>query len=86
MRIPGRLEERLLAIEGQHAVLGPAHRRWSGHSVTVNRDVWSSWDWTAGGEEWSSSPEWKASLIEEVLVPATADAHAVLEIGPGAGR
>jgi ubiquinone/menaquinone biosynthesis C-methylase UbiE len=55
-------------------------------SASMNREVWNSWDWKAGGEEWTLSPEWKQSLVRQVLrkyIPAGKD---VLEIGPGAGR
>src|SRR5947209_6264611 len=55
-------------------------------SASMNREVWNSWDWKAGGEEWTLSPEWKDSLVRNVLrkyIPAGKD---VLEIGPGAGR
>lgn len=84
--LPERIEERLLRLEGRRGVLGPAHRRWSEHSVSVNRDVWSGWDWAQGGEEWSASPVWKSALVAEVLLPAVDGAEVVLEIGPGAGR
>ncbi len=84
--LPDRIEERLLRIEGEHGVLGPAHRRWSQHSAQANRAIWTEWDWAAGGEEWSASPEWKESLVEEVLAPAAEAAETILEIGPGGGR
>jgi ubiquinone/menaquinone biosynthesis C-methylase UbiE len=83
------LEARMLRIEGARGILGPAHRAYSGHSAEENREIWTTWDWSQGGNEWNDSddPElWKASLIEEVLLPHLGDAHAVLEIGPGAGR
>lgn len=84
-----RIEEQLLAIEGARGVLGPAHRMYRGHSADDNRGVWSTWDWSRGGDEWNDTddPElWKATLIDEVLLPYLGDAQAVLEIGPGAGR
>ncbi len=83
------IEARMLRIEGARGVLGPAHRAYSGHSPEENREIWSTWDWSQGGNEWNDSDEperWKASLIEEVLLPSLGDARAVLEIGPGAGR
>lgn len=83
------IEAALLKIEGQRGVLGPAHRAYTGHSASENRDVWSGWDWSHRGEEWNDADEpeqWKASLIEEVLMPHLEGARAVLEIGPGGGR
>ncbi len=40
-------------------------------------------------DEWNDSDEpgqWKATLIDEVLLPNLGDARAILEIGPGGGR
>lgn len=84
--LPARIEGALLDMEGRKGVLGPAHRRWSEHSVTTNRYIWSTWDWSDQGEEWTASPEWKASLIDAVLRPALTGSGVILEIGPGAGR
>lgn len=85
-KVPDRLEERLLTIEGRRGVLGRAHRRWTQHSAAANREVWTDWDWGRSGEEWTASPEWKASLIEDVLEPTMPSGGVLLEIGPGAGR
>ena len=79
------VEDQLLAIEGKRGTLGPAHLRHHGNSPAENRNYWSSWDWSAAGEEWTESPEWKASLVDEVLAP-TMTGGTLLEIGPGAGR
>ncbi|HEV2057774.1 MAG TPA: class I SAM-dependent methyltransferase [Solirubrobacteraceae bacterium] len=83
------IEAQLLKIEGAQGVLGPAHRAYSGHSPGENRAIWTAWDWSRGGDEWNdtSEPEqWKATLIDEVLLPSRGDARAILEIGPGGGR
>lgn len=83
------IETRMLRIEGARGVLGPAHRAYSGHSAGENREIWTDWDWSQGGNEWNDSDEperWKATLIEEVLLPHLGDARRVLEVGPGAGR
>ena len=88
-RTAERIEERLLAIEGSQGVLGPAHRAYTGHSSSENRAIWSTWDWSRGGNEWNDTDEpeqWKAALIDEVLLPHLDDARAILEIGPGGGR
>jgi SAM-dependent methyltransferase len=75
-----------LEREQRRGVLGPAHRAWGEHSASENRRRWTSWDWTAHGEEWTASPEWKRALIEEVLLPRVPVGAAVLEIGAGGGR
>lgn len=84
--IPAQLDERMLVVEGDRGVLGPAHRRWAQHSVATNREIWSHWEWSNRGEEWTASPDWKQSVIDDVLRPAIPDGGTVLEIGPGAGR
>jgi len=56
------------------------------NSATLNRHIWNSWDWSAQGDEWSSSPEWKESVIRSVLEPNIPAGCSILEIGPGAGR
>lgn len=56
------------------------------HSAGANRRLWDAWDWSDGGEEWTPSPAWKQSLIDQVIVPNTRRAPVTLEIGPGGGR
>jgi|GEM_PF-615512 len=56
------------------------------HIVAKNYETWQSWDWESGGEEWTVSPEWKQSLIKEVMLKYIQPGKTVLEIGPGAGR
>lgn len=56
------------------------------NSVNDNIAVWSEWDWSRYGEEWSNNPEWKQSLVEEVLLPYMGGRESILEIGPGGGR
>jgi SAM-dependent methyltransferase len=75
-----------LTREQRRGVLGSAHRRWRDNSAVANRDRWTRWDWSDGGEEWNASPEWKQALVEHVLLPWIPRDGVVLEIGPGAGR
>jgi ubiquinone/menaquinone biosynthesis C-methylase UbiE len=56
------------------------------NSAALNRHIWNSWDWSAQGDEWNNSEEWKQSLIRCVLQPNIARDGSILEIGPGAGR
>jgi SAM-dependent methyltransferase len=81
-----RIEDRLLTLEGRRGILGPAHRAWRGNEPEANRERWTEWDWSAKGEEWTASPEWKQALIDDVLLPTIPAGGAVLEIGPGGGR
>lgn len=85
-RLSSELENRLLVIEGARGILGAAHRSYRDHSIAHNKELFRRWDWSSGGEEWSVSPEWKASLVEDVLSPTIDRAGVILEIGPGAGR
>jgi SAM-dependent methyltransferase len=80
------VEDRRLTAEQQRGVLGPAHRRWGDHSATKNRSRWNGWDWSARGEEWNASEEWKLALIDDVLKRWIPAGVAVIEIGPGGGR
>ena len=56
------------------------------NSVALNRAIWDAWDWDAGGEEWTPSPDWKDSCIRCVLERYLPRGGRVLEIGPGGGR
>jgi ubiquinone/menaquinone biosynthesis C-methylase UbiE len=55
-------------------------------SLKANKEIWDNWNWEAGGEEWTLSPEWKESLIRNVLHRYIHPGGHILEIGPGAGR
>ncbi|HEY1590752.1 MAG TPA: class I SAM-dependent methyltransferase [Solirubrobacteraceae bacterium] len=86
LRLRWGLEDRRLTAEQRRGVLGRAHRRWGDHSATKNRSRWNGWDWSARGEEWNASEEWKLALIDDVLRRWIPDGGAVVEIGPGGGR
>ncbi len=81
-----RAERRLLEIEGERGVLGPAHAAWQDHAPGVNKEHWGGWDWDRRGEEWNLSAAWKQGLIDDVLLATIPAGGTVLEIGPGAGR
>ncbi len=55
-------------------------------SLGVNKEIWENWDWQAEGEEWTPSPEWKESLLRNVLRRYIPHGGHIMEIGPGAGR
>ena len=56
------------------------------NSKALNKAIWEAWDWGAGGDEWTPSPEWKASVMKCVLERYIPSGVKVLEIGPGGGR
>lgn len=56
------------------------------NSKKLNKAIWEAWDWSAAGEEWTPSAEWKESLIAHVLDKYVPKGGSLLEIGPGAGR
>lgn len=56
------------------------------NSPAMNKVIWEAWDWSAKGEEWTPSPEWKTSVIEKILKPHMNPDGVILEIGPGGGR
>jgi ubiquinone/menaquinone biosynthesis C-methylase UbiE len=55
-------------------------------SLRTNKEIWEHWNWESGGDEWTLCPEWKDSLIKNVLRRYIPPGGHVLEIGPGAGR
>ena len=55
-------------------------------SLKANKEIWENWNWDGGGEEWTPSPEWKDSLLKNVLRQYIRPGGHILEIGPGAGR
>ena len=56
------------------------------NSRALNKAIWESWDWGGGGDEWTPSDEWKASVMKCVLRKYIPEGRRVLEIGPGGGR
>ncbi len=56
------------------------------NSVKLNAEIWNQWDWSAGGEEWTQSEDWKRSLLKNVLQKHVPPKSRILEIGPGGGR
>lgn len=56
------------------------------NSPNMNRQIWDNWDWSAKGEEWTLSPEWKESVLSTILRKHIPQGVDVLEIGPGGGR
>lgn len=56
------------------------------NSRELNKAIWESWDWSAAGEEWTPSEEWKSSVIRCVLDRRIPSDSRILEIGPGGGR
>jgi len=56
------------------------------NSTSANKYIWENWNWSARGEEWTPSSEWKASVVRTFLDPFFTDRSVILELGPGAGR
>jgi SAM-dependent methyltransferase len=56
------------------------------NTIPANLALWSRYDWSAKGEEWSNSPEFKLGIIRKILIPNVPSGSRILEIGPGAGR
>lgn len=85
-RLGWQLTDMRLKREQRQGVLGRAHRSWRGNSAADNRERWTGWDWSNGGEEWNASAAWKQALIDDVLIARIPADRVVLEIGPGASR
>jgi len=56
------------------------------NSVASQRAIWDSWNWRQQGEEWTASPGWKKSIVQNFISRFIPNESRVLEIGPGAGR
>ena len=56
------------------------------HSVEENTLKWNSYRWERGEDEWTSSDEWKQSVIDTVMLGNIRPDSVVIEIGPGFGR
>ena len=56
------------------------------NSTSANKYIWENWNWSARGEEWTLSSEWKASIVQTFLDPFFSNRSVILEVGPGAGR
>ena len=78
-RIVGALEHRMKRFEVARAIPGE-------NTKEINRETWSRWDWSRGGEEWSPSPQWKRAFAEDVIERYLGNRSTIVEIGPGAGR
>ena len=74
------LNQYLRRLEAKHNLPGM-------NSEELNVLIWETWNWEMkGGEEWTISPEWKQSIIDDVMLKYLTPGKAVLEIGPGAGK
>jgi ubiquinone/menaquinone biosynthesis C-methylase UbiE len=89
------LDSALGRIERRRFILGPSTISSSHNTSDQNLDMWTEWDWSHSGEEWTEHAslykaadpmEWKARLVEDVMYRFVPESSTVLEIGPGAGR
>lgn len=71
-RSSGRLEKKL-SLPGSH-------------SVEENALKWNNYRWERGENEWTSSAEWKQSVIDDIMLRNIEADSTVIEIGPGFGR
>ncbi|HEY6357859.1 MAG TPA: class I SAM-dependent methyltransferase [Vicinamibacterales bacterium] len=80
------LDNRLAAIERRQGIVEPWTVSARRFTASDNRALYDSYDWGALGEEWTSSPAWKAAVVAECLLPNVPENGVALEIGPGGGR
>ena len=71
-RVSARLEKKL-SLPGSH-------------SVEENALKWNNYRWEHGENEWTSSAEWKQSVIDDIMLSNIQPGSVVIEIGPGFGR
>ena len=56
------------------------------NSIEENALKWNNYRWERGENEWTSSAEWKQSVIDTIILGNIPSDSVVLEIGPGFGR
>ncbi|MCK4817115.1 hypothetical protein KA005_15200, partial [bacterium] len=78
-RVSRLLTKRMESLETRFKLPGD-------NTVARNYAVWQDYNWGKKGEEWTVSPEWKQSLIDEVMLRYITPGKTIVEIGPGAGR
>ncbi len=44
--------------------------------------MWSARNWSRADEEWTESPEWKATLVDKILLAEISPGGVVPEVGP----
>lgn len=72
-------QRRMIELERKHGLAGS-------NSIRSNYDMWQWYDWRLKGEEWSSSPAWKESVVHHIMERWLEPGKTILEIGPGVGR
>ena len=80
------LVESLRLVEKGSAGLEKKYALPGSHSVEENTLKWNNYRWERGEEEWTSSDEWKQSVIDTIMLGNIQPDSVVLEIGPGFGR
>ena len=77
-------------VQGTQLLVRKYYRKLRGrqlpNTAEANRELWSLHDWSAHGEEWTPSDEWKEAIVRHLLEPNIPIGSRVLEIGPGGGR
>jgi glycosyltransferase involved in cell wall biosynthesis/SAM-dependent methyltransferase len=85
-RVLAFVDRRLVAVEQRRRLVEPWTIGARRYTAADNKQLWNNHDWSRHGEEWTKTPEWKAKVIEQFLLPNVPEGKAVLEIGPGGGR
>jgi SAM-dependent methyltransferase len=95
LRLLRHVDRAAIEIERRRYWTGPETIASLYHRLEENRVLWDQHDWAQAGEEWTQQvrefrnmdpDEWKAGLINGMLIPWIPEDKTVLEIGPGAGR
>jgi len=95
MNIIHRVDMHIIRIEKRKFMTGDSTVSALYHTTEENRKVWSNYDWSQFGEEWSLDAKryrgldpnrWKTLLVNKMMLKYIKKGSTVLEIGPGAGR
>jgi ubiquinone/menaquinone biosynthesis C-methylase UbiE len=85
-RLLETLDRSLVRIEQRRVIVEPWTISAKRHTSSINKSLWNTYDWSAAGEEWTKSENWKIGLVKEYLEPHMPPQGNLLEIGPGGGR
>jgi ubiquinone/menaquinone biosynthesis C-methylase UbiE len=80
------IEQRLIRVEQQRHIIEPWSILSRRFTVSENKQLWNTYDWTMLGEEWTCNTEWKDQIIHNFLITNVIEGGTVVEIGPGGGR
>lgn len=85
-RFMEQLDHRLVAIEQRKGIMELWTILSQRFTVSENKQLWNTYDWSALGEEWTPNDSWKDHVVQEIMMSYIPQGGLIVEIGPGGGR